>query len=543
MKISRRRFLTHAIGTGMVGLTSYGAFRQFVPSLPAISIDFPGKKLGHTLRNASVNLPANIPKVHTNIAIIGSGVAALSAAWQLSRHGVYDYVLLEGPEYNGNNRGEKQYGVPYPTGAHYLPLPSAESTHIQQLLTDLQLYQNEHYQEQALLQIPNERLFYQHYWQDRLLPRQDQDSERFFRFVHHTSDQLGKDGKRLFAIPLVSSSNDMQWRQLERITFAEWLQQQNYTSTTLLWYLDYCCRDDYGQGINQVSAWAGLHYFCARGNQQSEHGSILTWPDGLNELSQQMRQFCQLKPAAGWQNATKLRSQPLALNASAISISEHDRGVRILMQTARGQFYWLECTYAVCAMPLYIATYVVKNIQQYGFDPAVHLPAYAPWIVGNFLLQGLPPETPAAPLSWDNVLYQGQGLGYVVATHQQIRQCPPQYTSFTTYTALNHDTPANVRRWMLSASPADIYTQVAAELETIYGVKLRSRILQARLTLRGHAMAVPQPGYLSNAGLIALRSHSGRLQFAHSDLSGFSIFEEACYWGKQAAQSILAHLS
>ena len=96
---------------------------------------------------------------------------------------------------------------------------------------------------------------------------------------------------------------------------------------------------------------------------------------------------------------------------------------------------------------------------------------------------------------------------------------------------------------MLSASPADIYTQVAAELETIYGVKLRSRILQARLTLRGHAMAVPQPGYLSNAGLIALRSHSGRLQFAHSDLSGFSIFEEACYWGKQAAQSILAQLS
>lgn len=71
MKISRRRFLTHAIGTGMVGLTSYGAFRQFVPSLPPISIDFPGKKLGHTLRNASVNLPANIPTVHANIAIIG----------------------------------------------------------------------------------------------------------------------------------------------------------------------------------------------------------------------------------------------------------------------------------------------------------------------------------------------------------------------------------------------------------------------------------------------------------------------------------------
>lgn len=539
MKLSRRRFLTHAIGASMVGLTSYGSFRQFVPALPTISIDSPGKKLGHAMRKASINPPHNIPTVYTNIAIIGSGVAALSAAWQLSRQGRDDYVLLEGPEYNGNTRGEKQYDVPYPTGAHYLPLPSPESTHIQQLLTDLQLYKHGQYDEQSMLQVPNERLFYQQHWQDGLLPQQDQDSERFFQFVHHTSNLRGTDSKRLFAIPLVSSSIDPYWRQLEKITFAEWLRQQGFTSTSLLWYLDYCCRDDYGQGINQVSAWAGLHYFCARGNEQSEHGSILTWPDGLNELSRQMRQFCQLQPASKWPVSNLPPTRPLALNASAISINEHDHSVRILLLTSTGQFYWLEAAYAVCAMPLYIAAYVVKNIQQYGFDPASHLPAYAPWIVGNFLLRGLPPEIPTTPLSWDNVLYQGKGLGYVVATHQQIRQGPPTYTSFTAYTALNHDTPANVRRWMLSASAEDIYALVATELETIYGVQLRRKVLEARLTLRGHAMAVPQPGYLSNQGLQALRTNSSRLQFAHSDLSGFSIFEEACYWGKQAAEHIL----
>ena len=32
----------------------------------------------------------------------------------------------------------------------------------------------------------------------------------------------------------------------------------------LRWYLDYCCRDDYGAGAAQVSAWAGLHYFASR---------------------------------------------------------------------------------------------------------------------------------------------------------------------------------------------------------------------------------------------------------------------------------------
>jgi hypothetical protein len=538
MKFSRRRFLTHALGTSLVGLTGYTSFRQFVPSLPEINIDFPGKNLGHALRRASITLPKNIPTIHTNIAIIGSGAAALTVAWQLSREGRNDYMLLEGPEHNGNNRGEIQYGVPYPTGAHYLPLPSVESTHIQQLLTDLKLYHNGDYDELAMIQIPSERLFYQQHWQEGFLPENDLDSKRFFQFVHQTSNLRGQDAKRLFAIPLVSSSDDNQWRILEKITFAQWLQQHGYRSTTLLWYLDYCCRDDYGQGINQVSAWAGLHYFCARDNQQSKHGTVLSWPDGLNELSRRMRQFCQLQPAQHWPTSVQ-QQLPIALNASALSINEHDTGVRILMQTAHGECYWLEANHAVCAMPLYIAAYVVKNIAQYGFDPTKHMPAYAPWIVGNFLIRGLPPEVSGIPLSWDNVLYQGKGLGYVVATHQQIRQGPPAYTSFTTYTALNHDTPTNIRRWMLKASPTEIYAQVATELESIYGVKLRSQVLQARLTLRGHAMAVPQPGYLSNQGLLALRNHHSRLHFAHSDLSGFSIFEEASYWGMQAAAHIL----
>ena len=36
------------------------------------------------------------------------------------------------------------------------------------------------------------------------------------------------------------------------------------TDPQLRWYLDYCCRDDYGAGMAQVSAWAGIHYFASR---------------------------------------------------------------------------------------------------------------------------------------------------------------------------------------------------------------------------------------------------------------------------------------
>jgi hypothetical protein len=52
-------------------------------------------------------------------------------------------------------------------------------------------------------------------------------------------------------------------------------------------------------------------------------------------------------------------------------------------------------------------------------------------------------------------------------------------------------------------------------------------------------MAVPACGSLANPGLAALREADGRLLFAHSDLSGYSVFEEAAWWGDRAARKAL----
>jgi hypothetical protein len=60
------------------------------------------------------------------------------------------------------------------------------------------------------------------------------------------------------------------------------------------------------------------------------------------------------------------------------------------------------------------------------------------------------------------------------------------------------------------------------------------------LTLRGHGMAVPRPGLPRQPGLRdALRAVDGALLFAHADLSGYSVFEEAAWWGDVAARRIL----
>ena len=53
-------------------------------------------------------------------------------------------------------------------------------------------------------------------------------------------------GRRAFVLPVEHCSDDAEVTQLDRISFAEWLQQNGFTSERLVWYCDYACRDDYG---------------------------------------------------------------------------------------------------------------------------------------------------------------------------------------------------------------------------------------------------------------------------------------------------------
>jgi len=190
-------------------------------------------------------------------------------------------------------------------------------------------------------------------------------------------------------------------------------------------------------------------------------------------------------------------------------------------------------------MPLHVAARIVPHIRDFGFDPAAHLPAQASWLVANFLLDGFPPEPADIPLAWDNVIHASQGLGWVVATHQLIRAARPAHTVFTAYRALADRTPAEARRWLAGAGADELFALAAADLHQAYGkLELWRRTLAVDITVRGHAMATPTPGSLANPGLAALREADGRLLFAHSDLSGYSVFEEAVWWGDRAARQV-----
>jgi hypothetical protein len=391
------------------------------------------------------------------------------------------------------------------------------------------------YDERFVVHSPAERVLYRGNWQEGYLPSEDvsaaerADHDRFFAMVDSYSKARGSDGRRAFAVPLELSSMDPKFRALDEITFKAWLDAAGVTAPTLHWYLDYCCRDDYGRHYDEVSAWAGLHYFCSRDGlaANAERGAVLTWPEGLAALASQLSGAAQLRQP--WQAASvaRLRAVPDGVEALVI-ISQG--GVR---RAAR-----VRARHAIAAMPLFVLQHVLADPADHGFVGSRDVPAYAPWLVSNFLLRAFPEEQTGSPLSWDNVIYREPGLGYVVSTHQEIRMSRPDRTAFTAYHALSEFEPESGRRWLESAGTAELTRAVSRDLRLAYGWRLPVCVERVAITVRAHAMAIPEPGFLSNPGRLALRASEGPIFFAHSDLSGLSLFEEAAWWGYQAAVRI-----
>ncbi len=534
----RRSFLAWAAASGATAAASVAGYLRWQEITPTVLA--PGREEGHYLRDRKP-LPAPSQALSTDVLILGSGIAALTAAWQLRKHGHDDFLMLDGPEPYGNAAGGRFGELAFPTGAHYLPLPTEECEHVRELLADLGVIQRgaasrkPYYDERFILHGPEDRLLFNGAWQEGVLPHEGvphselAEHKRFFAQLEALRAAVGADGRRRFTFPSEHSSADAEAARLDGMSFGAWAAQNGYRSSSLLWYLDYCCRDDYGAGIDAVSAWAGLHYFCGRGGEaeNAEQGAWLTWPEGLQALAGGLESLARPKRLAG--SAVRVQLLPQARDGA------QDRVEALCFALERGvaRTFTIRARRVICAMPLHVAARVVENL------PDVHRQIHAPWMVANFLMKRFPQELPAAPLSWDNVVHGTKGLGYVVSTHQDIRVTPPEKTVFTSYVALADRDPRDARKWMMSASGEELLALASVDLKAAYGMQFERCVERVDITLRGHAMAVPVPGFRGDAGLKALREMDGPVLFAHSDLSGFSVFEEASWWGYRAAQRAL----
>jgi predicted NAD/FAD-dependent oxidoreductase len=478
---------------------------------------------GHLLRERAAHGAPAVQR-RAQVVVAGAGVAGLAAARALRQRGIEDVVVLDLEDTPGGNaRAGRIEGIACPLGAHYLPVPTDDAPQVQDLLEELGLRRRVagrwQVDERHLCHAPQERLHFQGEWQDGLLPLNGVGATTLAQYVRFAREVEKARASGGFRIPVRSAARLKPW---DGETFAAWLDRRELTDPQLRWYLDYCCRDDYGAGAATVAAWAGLHYFAARhgfhppGAEDDGGGreAVLTWPEGNAWLTQALAQPLGDRFRAG---RVVLR---IAQQRHGVEVDAYD-------VTTRNVERW-QAAHCIVALPAFIAARVVENAPD-----AVRMLAaqarLAPWLVANVHLRGPLRPAPGAPLSWDNVVYgRHDSLGYVVATHQALSPLPGP-TVLSWYLA-----PGEAARGALLRNPWSHWRdRVMAELGTVHRdlPKLVTRIEVARY---GHAMAIPVPGALTRA---PRPPATGRLRYAHGDWAGYSIFEEAFTLGDRAGRA------
>jgi len=506
--------------------------------IPDGELAFRPETLGHRLRDEPPPQIGEDRWQRASIVIVGGGVAGLAAAWRLRERGHEDFVLLElEGAAGGTARGGDGPVSAHPWGAHYITAPMKENVELLQLLRGFGVVVGEDaeggpiFSEAALCREPQERVFAQGQWFEGLYLHEGEtdadrrDFERFRDLVNGWVSWRDGSGRRAFALPTAEGSKDPAVTDLDRISMSEWLAREGLSSERLRWLVDYACRDDFGARAAQTSAYAALHYFASRLTRPgSDPQPVLTWPEGNGWLVARLLERVRANVRVGLAVADIAPTDDGTIDVVAIG-----RGA-----TALG----LRAKQVVFAAPQMVAQRVLRPWRD---APPTHLGSfqYGAWMVANITLSARPRVRVRGErmMAWDNVLYDSPSLGYVDAAHQSGRDHGP--TVITYYHPLCDDDPRSARKRLYAADRGEWADIALADLERVHP-DIRELATRLDVVRWGHAMARPSPGFLFGGAREAAARPFRGVHFAHTDLSGIALFEEAFFHGTRAADAALA---
>ena len=539
--LSRRSFLFRAgLVTGGLLLNSClrkitGRKQQYAHITGKLS--GPNAKAGHIIRD-KLPLPAPSSQSAIKTLIIGGGISGLSAARWLLKQGHADFKLLELEDHAGGNAyfGSNHVSS-YPLGAHYIPIVNNEDELLVDFLRENDVITgfDEHnlplYNEYYLCFDPEERLLINGHWQEGIVPdfgvpeNEKQQIVKFFNLVTRFKNARGNDGKYAFDIPIDNSSADEEYRKLDKISFSDYLHEQGFTSPYLQWYLNYCCKDDYGTPAKNVSAWAGIHYFASRKGKaaNADQNAVITWPEGNGWLMKKLRDGVKdhihtsqmvYDIAFAANGKVEVRIADLKANTTATILAE-----KVIM-----------------ASPQFVNQKLLKNINRPGVNYA-HL-HYSPWVIANITVNQLPTAAKGMVLCWDNVAYGTPSVGYVNANQQDLKVIEIQKV-LTYYLPLCDKEPRLSRLAAYTRTYEQWLDIIIPELEQMHP-EITQHIENVEVWLWGHGMISPAVNYIwGDTRRTAKAPIDNKIFFAHTDLSGISIFEEAFHHGIRAAQQVI----
>jgi hypothetical protein len=259
----------------------------------------------------------------------------------------------------------------------------------------------------------------------------------------------------------------------------------------------------------------------------ADYQEVVTWPEGNAHLVAQLR-----KPLQGRSRA----------NHAIVSVKNDDEGVQIIALHAEpGQgeptIVGYKARYVVMATPQFVNARIVKDLHATRLEAAQSFDQ-SPWMVANLHVSARPGGA-GFPLCWDNVIYQSPALGYVVATHQEGPERGP--TILTYYFPLIDSDPNVARRRLLSLDWREWTEVVLSDLERAHP-GLRNVVDRVDIARYGHGMVRSTPGRIWDGRRELAAEPVGRVHFAHSDLSGVALFEEAFDRGLLAAEQVIGRM-
>ncbi|HEY0481975.1 MAG TPA: FAD-dependent oxidoreductase [Kofleriaceae bacterium] len=520
---SRREFVAMLLGAPVAAALGCGAR---APRIPPGALVGTGMARGHAAVRDVRAVPAPGAWREHAVVIVGAGVAGLTAAWELARRGIHDVVVLELDDViGGTARGGQSAVTRYPWGAHYIVAPGRDQPELCALLGELGAIEGEAadgtpiVDEALRCREPEERVFYRGRWYEGLYldagaTAEDRRQLAVFRGeIDRWSAWRDAAGESAFAIPIRRSTADPEVTALDRISFAAWLDARGLTSERLRWLCDYACRDDYTLMAADTSAWAGLFYFASRQRTAGAAAqSVVTWPDGNAALVRQLAARAVIETGAGVQ-----RVDPAG---EVIAVGP-------------GGVFGIRARRVIVAVPAFVRHRLVPLPA--GATPGDH----GAWAVANVHLRGRPLEAHHAPPAWDNVFRDSPSLGYVSATHQRGRDRGP--TVWTWYYPFPGDA-AQARTRLAGAGYDDWAEVVLADLERAHP-DVRGLVDHLEVAFWGHGMIRPRTGALFGGGRAGRAAPVGVVHFAHTDLSGLALFEEAFDHGLRAAREVAEALA
>ena len=181
------------------------------------------------------------------------------------------------------------------------------------------------------------------------------------------------------------------------------------------------------------------------------------------------------------------------------------------------------------ATPQFVNQHIFKDRKFKNFN-------YVPWLLATLTLKN--EFGGAEELAWDNVIFGTEGLGYINDQHQNLNQIVGEKV-ITYYRSFSTDNCKKARRKLYNLKKEELKDLVLADLKVAHP-EIEDFIIDIQFYKLGHGMISPVPDFIfGEEKQLAKQNIDNKIFFAHTDLSGISIFEEAFHQGIRAGKEMM----